>query len=246
MDIKILCNDEAKENFFSEHGFSILIDNKILFDTGQTNVVVKNAKKLGVNLDEIEKIFISHGHYDHVGGLKYLKDITSASIFIHKKAIIPKFSGTRFAGAPFDWKTLKSKLIFLENDKYIDNIYVLNSVPTCEDLIDEKFLINGKHDLFNDEINLIINNVLFTGCAHRGIENILKKAMEFQEIQFVIGGFHLINASIERIQKIINLFKIYDVCVMPLHCTGEKAMSLMKKELGNKCIILKAGDEWRL
>jgi 7,8-dihydropterin-6-yl-methyl-4-(beta-D-ribofuranosyl)aminobenzene 5'-phosphate synthase len=246
MNIKILCNDEARNNFSSEHGLSILINNKILFDTGQTNVIIKNSKKLGVNLNEIEKIFISHGHYDHVGGLKYLKDIINAPIFIHKDAIIPKFSGTRFAGAPFDWNTLKSRLIFLENDKLIDNIYILNSVPTCENLIDKKFFKNGKHDLFSDEINLIINNVLFTGCAHRGIENILKKAMEIQKIRFVIGGFHLINASIERIQKIINLFKTYDVSVIPLHCTGGKAISLMKKELGNKCIILKACDEWRL
>ncbi|QTA38040.1 MBL fold metallo-hydrolase [Thermosipho ferrireducens] len=246
MKIKILCNDSSRKNFFYEHGLSILINDTILFDTGQTDIFIKNGEKLHVDFQKIEKIFISHGHYDHVGGLFHLQNKTNATVFIHKKALIPKFSAKKFAGIPYDWNKIPFKVVYTDKDTVIDNIHIINSIPTDKEIINKKFNVNGKQDLFDDEINLIINNVLFTGCAHKGIENILKYTMKNYKIKAVVGGFHLSGASSKRIKKIIALFKSYNLEIFPLHCTGSDVIKLLKEELNEKCIELKAGDEWRL
>ncbi|HCF37460.1 MAG TPA: MBL fold metallo-hydrolase, partial [Thermosipho africanus] len=66
MKITVLCNDTSRDAFLKEHGLSILINDRILFDTGQTDVFIKNGEKLGINFSKIEKVIISHGHYDHI------------------------------------------------------------------------------------------------------------------------------------------------------------------------------------
>ncbi|MBO8160511.1 MAG: MBL fold metallo-hydrolase [Thermosipho sp. (in: Bacteria)] len=246
MKIKILCNDSARKNFFYEHGLSILINDTILFDTGQSDVFIKNGKKLHVDFQKIEKIFISHGHYDHIGGLIHLQGKTKATVYIHKKALIPKFSAKKFAGIPYDWSKISFNIVYIEQDTTIDNVHIINSIPANNEIINKKFNVNGKQDLFDDEINLIIDNVLFTGCAHKGIENILKYAAKNYKIKAVVGGFHLLDAPNERIKQIIELFKSYNLNVFPLHCTGNNVIKILKKELNEKCIELKAGDEWRI
>ncbi|MDK2886922.1 MAG: 7,8-dihydropterin-6-yl-methyl-4-(beta-D-ribofuranosyl)aminobenzene 5-phosphate synthase [Thermosipho sp. (in: thermotogales)] len=245
MEIKILCNDTAKEGFYYEHGLSILINKNILFDTGQSDVFIKNGRLLNVDFSEIKEIYISHGHYDHIGGLINLVGKTDATVYVHNKALLPKFNGQKFVGIPYEWDLIPFRIKYIYQDTDINNIHVINSVPITKNVVNKKFNINGKQDLFEDEINLIIENVLFTGCAHRGIENILQHVLKNYTIKAVIGGFHLNDASLKRIKNIIQLFKTHNLYVFPLHCTGEKTTKIIKNELKEKCIILKAGDEWR-
>lgn len=129
MNVKILCNDEAKDGFYEEHGLSILVNDEILFDTGASDVFIKNAKKMKVDLRGIKKIVVSHGHYDHVGGLKYLIGKVNAPVYIHKNAVIPKYSGDRFVGSPFEIENLKLEKKFIKGNIKIDNLYVINNVP---------------------------------------------------------------------------------------------------------------------
>ncbi len=245
MKIAVLCNDEAKEGFLSEHGLSLLIDEETLFDTGTTTVAVSNAEKLGIDLGKVKRVIISHGHYDHGGGLvKVLEQTGKIDVYLHKKALLPKYSGSRFAGFPYAWETVEkmANVHLIEGDTEIDGFYVLNDVKTEEKNIDKAFLVNGKHDLFEDELNLYTRGTLITGCAHRGIDNILKAAEKGYEVRNVIGGFHLKDSSDERIEEVIDILTSYNVRVFPMHCTGQRAMKMMKEKLGEKCLLVKAGD----
>ncbi len=245
MKITVLCNDVAREGFFFEHGLSLLINDDTLFDTGTSDVALKNAHKLGVDLSKVKRIFISHGHYDHIGGLVYLlKEMSNVDLYVHEKALIPKYSGKRFAGVPYDWKEVerKARVHLVEGDTEIDNFNIINNVPTVEKNIDPNFLVEGRHDLFEDEINLYKDGILITGCAHRGVDNILEKASEIFDVRVVMGGFHLKDSSMERIEEVLKVFKQHDVKVIPMHCTGEKAIKFFKENLGDRCIIARAGD----
>ncbi len=245
MEIAILCNDVAKSGFFCEHGISLLIDEETIFDTGTTDVAVKNADELGIKLNRVKRIFISHGHYDHLGGLPYiLKRTGKVDLYIQKKALIPKYSGNRFTGAPYEWKKIEEMACvhLLEGNAQIDGFELINDVPTVEENIDKNFLVDGVHDLFEDEMNLFRDGILITGCAHRGIENILGKALEAHDVKTVIGGFHLKDSDFSRIKNVLDAFKRSGVEVVPLHCTGEKAIGFFKNQLEDKCIIANAGD----
>ncbi len=245
MKIAVLCNDEAREGFFSEHGLSLLIDEETLFDTGTSDVAVINAEKMGVDLGKVKRVIISHGHYDHGGGLiKILERTGRIDVYLHEKALLPKYSGSRFAGFPYEWRIAEkmADVHLIKGDTEIDGFYVLNNVETQEEKIDRAFLVNGKHDLFEDELNLYTRGTLVTGCAHRGIDNILKAAEKGYEVRNVVGGFHLKDSSDERIEEVIETLLNYNVRVFPMHCTGQRAMAIMKERLGEKCVLPKSGD----
>jgi 7,8-dihydropterin-6-yl-methyl-4-(beta-D-ribofuranosyl)aminobenzene 5'-phosphate synthase len=246
MKITILCNDIAKSGFASEHGLSLLIDEETIFDTGMTDVAVKNADKLGLSLAGVKRIFISHGHYDHIGGLPYILDKTGrVDLYLQRKALIPKYSGDRFTGFSYNWDEIEKKVNvhLLDGDANVDGFSIINDVPTVEENIDANFKANGVHDLFEDEMNLFKDGILITGCAHRGIENIFQKALEKYRVNTIIGGFHLINVDIRRIKSISKLFEDHNVNVVPLHCTGETATKVFKDSLGQRCILKMAGDK---
>ncbi|MDI3494142.1 MAG: 7,8-dihydropterin-6-yl-methyl-4-(beta-D-ribofuranosyl)aminobenzene 5-phosphate synthase [Pseudothermotoga sp.] len=245
MNLKVLCNDKAREGFYSEHGLSILIDDKILFDTGQTDVFLKNGRIMNIDFEKIEKIIISHGHYDHAGGLKYWDNV-DATVYIHKEAVVQKYSQNKPAGIPFELEKTGVEIRYLQDDITIDKIQFINSVPLFENIIDKNFTKNGEYDLFEDEINIVIEDKLFTGCAHRGIENIIEYVLENRKVNYVIGGFHLVNSPLGRIEKIAKLFFENDLCIIPLHCTGQDAVEIFKKKLKEKCVVLQTGDELRL
>ncbi len=245
MKISILCDDVAKSGFLSEHGLSLLIDDAVVFDTGSSDVAIKNAEKLRVNLGHVKKIIISHGHYDHMGGLlHFLKNTGQVDVYIHQKALIPKYSGSRFAGPPYNWEDVEkiSNVHLLNGDTKVDDFDLINEIKTDPAIIDKHFNVNGVQDTFEDEINLFKDGVLITGCAHRGIEYILEEVRKTHTVHTVIGGFHLKDAAFYRIEMITKKFQEYKLKVVPLHCTGELAIEFFKKKLKEKCILKKAGD----
>lgn len=262
--LSILCNDKSKEGYFSEHGFSILIEKdsyKLIFDTGTTDVFLKNLKKLGNDINEINDIVISHGHYDHLGGVRELIKLDKTfSIWAKEGIFKPKFSLDRFIGVKKENLKKNLNFNFFKEDflEIFPNIYLFGPSPMINyfESIDDTFFIKsekGKEkDYFTEEINLIIDDgdlILITGCAHRGIANIISHAIDLfkKDIKVVLGGFHLYNASKEKLENIVKYFNSVKIkTLIPCHCTGEKSIMFFKEKFNGKLIECLGGDEFNL
>ncbi len=240
--ITVLCDDRLSSPLFSEHGFSVLIEKRregsLLFDTGSTNVFIKNAKILGKDLSKVKNIIISHGHYDHAGGLKYLLDFNKKfRVFLREEAFLPKYSDERFTGV--DWKSLKNFLDFViireEVVKLSDSVYAFGPAPLKNDFEepDPHFYLvkegNKVRDFFDEELNLVIDEgdgiVLITGCAHRGIVNIVEYAIEKfnKKLKLLMGGFHLYKAPTHKIERVVGILRRFNIDkIAPYHCSGEE------------------------
>jgi 7,8-dihydropterin-6-yl-methyl-4-(beta-D-ribofuranosyl)aminobenzene 5'-phosphate synthase len=258
-------NTASGADLLAEHGLSFWIeygDNRILFDTGQSNILIKNAKVLGIDLAKIDAIVISHGHYDHTGGLSDVLEIAAkAKIYLHPGATEPKFSknvsGAKSIGMPDSAKEAiqGQHMIWTATPATIfPGISVTGQVPRMNDYEDVggAFFVDEncqKPDVLLDDQTLFVEStkglVVVLGCAHSGVVNTLdyiSKLTGYNKIYVVIGGMHLLNASQIRIANTIEAFKKYDIQkVVPLHCTGRKTMEDLKHALGNKCMFLGAG-----
>ena len=270
MIIKTLIeNTSISEGFCSEHGLSLYIEtkkHKILFDTGASGLFLQNAKKLDINISDIDHLIISHGHYDHGGGLRsFLKENTKAKVFLHSLAFEKHYSLRQndnlvFIGLDEDLK--ENKQIKLISDNFIidTGIEIISNIAQKEPLPkSNKNLfkeINGQmiNDKFLHEQNLIIEengkSLLITGCAHNGIINILKHfhSLKGQMPDFVIGGFHLssssgINEDSETIDNIAKYLIDTKAKFYTCHCTGQEPYKRLKTIMGNTIDYLAAGSE---
>lgn len=241
---------------------------RILFDTGADDLLLKNLKYLGFVPSMIDKIFISHGHFDHTGGLlqiskssgKEIELFEHEGIFDRKYKLIKSIKNI-YIGMPY------SRKIYIENGirfklnkeqiKISDNIYTTGEIISSISFEkpDRSFIKkkNGFYriDELKDDtavmIETIRGNILITGCAHRGIINIIRQAQRLSgkdEFLAVIGGFHLSNKSEKYISKVVcELKKIEIDRIMPLHCTGPEGYFAIKKEFGEKCEFGYTGKE---
>lgn len=262
-------NTSISEEFGSEHGLSLYIETqkrKILFDVGASNLFLQNAKKLGVNIDEVDYLVISHGHNDHGGGLKtFLEENTKAEVFIHDHAFEKHYAmrpnnKIDFIGLDEDLK--ENKQIILTSDRFFisKGIQVFSNVLQKEarprsnrGLLTED---NDKivDDNFNHEQNLVIEEegktLLVTGCSHNGIVNILEHFynLEGHMPDYVIGGFHLSsrsggNASFDEINRIGQYLLETKAKYYTCHCTGIEAFNQLKTIMGENIDYLPAGSE---
>jgi len=265
ISITILIDNIPSENLRSEHGLSLWInygEKRILFDTGQSNLILRNAKILDIDLANTDAIVISHGHYDHTGCLSNVLNIASnAKIYLHPAATEPKFSrkasGAISIGMPDSAKkALQGRHVIWTATpaQLFPGIAVTGQVPRMNDFEDVggAFFVDEncrKSDDLLDDQTLFIETakglIVVLGCAHSGVVNTLdyiSKSTGQNKIYAVIGGMHLINASQMRIANTIDAFKKYGIQkIVPLHCTGRKAMVDLKNSFGNKCLLWGAG-----
>ncbi|MBW1650132.1 MAG: MBL fold metallo-hydrolase [Deltaproteobacteria bacterium] len=292
MKITVLIENTKKEDkFIEEFGLSFYIeagDKKILMDTGSSDNFLKNAEIMGINPEYIDYAIISHGHYDHGGGISDVMNINNkARLYIHKKAF-GDYYGNIGAKLPFivnsftfpfinkskkfskyiglDKKILKKygrRIEFIEKFTQIDdNIFILTDICKKYPLAaGNKFLLVKKdneleQDDFIHEIMLVIKEkdrlVLFSGCCHNGILNMIETVKKFknESIKAVIGGFHLkinpykndIAGDVKDIEFIgegllkENISEIYTG-----HCTGDKAYEILSQILKGRIKKLYTG-----
>ena len=246
-------NTTTNENLSCEHGLSLYIETgnyKILFDMGQTDLFAENAKKLGVDLTEVDLAILSHGHYDHGGGLKKFLEINSkAPVYISKYAFGSYYNGTeKYIG--LDVSLRESKRIVYTDDmvKLAEGLtlYHCNDRVKSYDLgsfglnkmVEDKFV----PDDFLHEQYLCVEEkgkkVLISGCSHKGILNI----MEWFEPDVLIGGFHFsklpLDETLEDYAKVLDGF---DTTYYTCHCTGETQYQFMKKIM-KKLSYVAVGD----
>lgn len=268
MKIKVLVEDTSSSSLFrNEHGLSIYIetkDKKILFDTGESDLFLENAKKLDVNIKDIDFAAISHGHYDHGGGLKaFLSENEKSKVYISRKAFEKYFSkkSDKLTDIGLDGSLMSNDRIILTDDFYPvnDNAFLFSKVTGSEycsscnrSLFADKSGVITQDD-FEHEQNLVITEdgktVLIAGCAHKGIVNILKSlaALRDGKPDSVIGGFHLYDYS-ERtsedpsvVAQIGEFLKRTGSMFYTGHCTGPEAYGHLKRVMGDQVQYISAG-----
>lgn len=246
-------NISEKPGIGSEHGLSLYIvtgSHKILFDMGQGTLFAENAAKLGIDLSEADIAVISHGHYDHGGGLKTFLSINGkASVYISRFAFEPHYGRKgEYIGIDAELKD-SSRLILTEEEYGIDAslaLYSCNEFPKSVALnTDSLTVFDGKETVpedFRHEQYLLIEEdgkrVLISGCSHKGILNIV----EWFKPDFLIGGFHFMNMGLDDNLK-ENVLKLdnYDTAYYTCHCTGASQFEYMKP-FTDKIHYLSAGQ----
>ncbi len=263
-------NKSPNARLLAEHGLSFWLEYRgklILFDTGQSDILIQNSKVLGINLADADAIVISHGHYDHTGGLAAVLDIAAkAKIYLHPAAIEPKFSrktsGLRSIGMPDSAKKAIRcrEVVWTEAPAQIfPGVKVTGQVPRInnfEDVGGAFFLDENcrKPDELLDDQTLFIESgkglVVVLGCAHSGVVNILHYIADLSEKkQFyaVMGGMHLLRASQERIERTETVFREYNLKkIGPAHCTGSKALEKFKNAFPNQYFVCYVGTQINL
>jgi len=251
----------------TEHGLSLWIEygnNKILFDAGQSDSLLYNAKTLAIDLAQINAIVISHGHYDHTGGLHSVINVASeARVYLHPAATEPKYSQKNAEAKYIGMSESAKKAIqncmltwTAAPAQIIPGISVTGQVPRINDYEDvggaffNDQILQKPDQLFDDQSLFIESSkglIVVFGCAHAGVVNTLdyiSKLTGQKNIYAMIGGMHLINASPIRIENTIEVFKKYQIQkVIPLHCTGHKAIDAMKSAIDEKCLCLGSGGQ---
>jgi len=267
--VTTLCENTATSGFLAESGLSILVEVeglKILVDTGPSSTAVHNAPLLGIDLSTIDKIVLSHGHYDHTGGLREVlrikKDvevIAHPDIWASKYTRRDKQAREHHIGIPFSREELESLgarfRLTREPVRVSEHTITTGEIPMVsgyEQVEDNLFIKEDGHflqDPLADDLALVIDAefglVVILGCAHRGIINTLRHAQKLtgkNSVYAAIGGTHLIRASKERVKKTVNDLKNMGIKKLGAsHCTGFRAQSRLFQEFGEAFLLNNAG-----
>jgi len=213
-------NYVANEKLESFWGFSCVINNYFLFDTGSNGrVLVRNMAKMGFDIDNFKYLFISHPHWDHIGGIDSIVDVNKKMSLILPNSLSKLYIR--------DLKKLSRETIVVNHEprKLFGSFY---STGVMEPV--------GEQSLVIDEGEF---SVVVTGCAHPGIVNIVRRAIQMlnKPVLYALGGFHLMRSGedeiIETIRELKNLGVEY---VTPTHCSGDLAIEIFKDSYGENYI----------
>ncbi len=236
-----------------EHGISFLIENEmhsILFDTGQSSSFITNAAKLGLDLGKLTHVVLSHGHYDHSGGLQALVDTFPGFELVMGQGFFePKYAvfndSHEFLGNDFDEEYLKKQMVpyrFAEKQitEITPGVYVITRFnrTNADEVINPRFVLRRNNvfveDKFEDEVLLAVDTpkgvVVVLGCSHPGMKNMLETVSSLFErpIYAVLGGTHLVESSDESLEKSLEYLGGQRIQVIGVsHCTGQKAMDIL-------------------
>lgn len=276
--INLIENTKGNEGFLYEHGLSFYIEtkkHKIIADMGATDKFIYNSEKLGVNLEDVDMCVLSHGHYDHAGGILDFYEVNkSACILMHKLACGEYYHvyydengnhiSERYIG-------INKRIPDLPNVRMIEgNITIDEEISAFSGVKGRRLWPKGNlalkvkknnvfyQDEFEHEQYLVIkegnNSVLVSGCAHNGILNILDRYKEIynEYPDYVISGFHMMNKSgytvedIEIIKETANELKNLGIKFYTGHCTGEIPFEIMKEIMGERICYVHSGDGFEI
>lgn len=263
------------EDLINEHGLSLYIEKgnkRMLFDTGKTDNFIINAQKLGINLEDVDIVVLSHGHSDHGGGLlSFLKINDRAKVYMKKKASEEYYSGNilfkKSIGINKEvFEKYSSRIEYINNfTEIIEDVFIITDIQRNHKAPEGNKYLFAKEgnkivkDKFDHELIMVIKEnegiCVFSGCSHNGTVNIIEtvnKLFPGTSIKALIGGFHLVkipamdifSASQEEINLIVN--KVISEKIEEIytgHCTGEKAYNKLKQDLGEKIQYIRTGSE---
>lgn len=246
--VTLMENTACREDLCFEHGLSLYLEtqnHKILFDAGQSGAFADNAEKLGMNLAQVDFAVLSHGHYDHSGGLwKFLEINGQGPVYVSSHAFEPHYSAKGYIGVDPALKNHDRIRYVAEETNLAEGItlYMLGSAPM--DTAGLQMEENGvrKPDDFRHEQYLMIEEqgkrILISGCSHKGILNIVDAFRP----DILIGGFHFMKIEDEETLKAAAKKLLeYDTIYYTGHCTGRKQYDHLKDIMGEKLHYIAAG-----
>ena len=263
-ELTVICDNHAKNELLSEHGLSfyILADGlTILFDTGSGETLLPNAMKLGIDLAKCSHLVLSHGHYDHSGGVaQVLAKNTYCSVIAHPFILSDRYSRhadrpVKRIGMPVNERAVLQQLdpvrlhCSLVASFISDNIGITGFIPRTHVFEDTggPFYLDetGQFaDLIPDDQALWINTpqglVVILGCCHSGVSNTVEYIRQLNDgagVAGIIGGLHLLHASAERLeQTIIYLKKLKPQFIYAGHCTGDDVIVMLREHLRDTAV----------
>lgn len=259
--IPLMENNLCSNDLIAEHGLSVYIEtdrHKLLADTGPSENTWENAKKRGIDVAAVDTVFLSHGHYDHSGGLMTFAEVNkSADIYLRENAGGEYYAteewGEKYIGIDKAIMGLPNLHLITGNCNIDEELSVFMNVkpnrnwPKGNRRLHE--LKDGEYvqDTFSHEMYLVIKYdekyVLVSGCAHNGILNILDEFRSIYGVNpaIVISGFHMMQKEyteddLQKIRETGEELAQMDTIFYSGHCTGEVAYEILKESMGEKLL----------
>ena len=247
--VTLMENTSCREDLCCEHGLSLYLetgDHKILFDAGQSDVFAANAEKLSVDLQKVDIAVLSHGHYDHSGGLgRFLEINGTAPVYMSTWAFEPHYNAAgKYLGVDPSLQLSSRIRLVAKKTALAEGITLLRletaPMDTTGLLVEE----NGerKPDDFRHEQYLLLEEqgkrILISGCSHKGILNI----MDAFRPDVLVGGFHFMKMEEEGLlRKAAEKLLQYDTTYYTGHCTGLKQYAFLKGVMGDRLHYISSG-----
>ncbi len=272
--VNLVENTEGKSGCPFEHGLCFYIEtskHKILLDTGASGLFLENAGKLGIDLADVDTMVLSHGHYDHGGGLSLFMEINKKAEIYAKESAKRKYCSLGKNGEPryiglSDDVIASERIHWISGSKTLDeeieifsDIEQVKSIPSTNKRLKEKVGEELVPDKFVHEQCLVITEngkrVLFSGCAHNGVNNILYSFRKHykEDPEYCISGFHLMRkdgyseADVEEIRELAVELLAFDTKFYTCHCTGVEPYEIMLGIMGKeKLSYVHCGDDFSM
>ena len=272
--INLIENTEGRSGCVYEHGLSFYIEtkkHKVLLDLGQTDNSIHNAKVLGVDLSAVDTVVLSHGHYDHSGGIMPFAGINDRAVIYMQQSAGGEYyaddgklaEGDRYRYIGIDKEILKLPQVrLIQGDYVIDDeleVFTISNRTHMLPFTNKRLLIKTRDGFVSDDFThehfLVVNDkgltVLMSGCAHNGILSILDAYKEkYGSLpDIVVSGFHLMLKREYRENELLEVRAIaeelsrYQTKFYTCHCTGVPAFEEMKKIMGDQLEYVHCGEE---
>lgn len=245
----------------AEHGLSLYIewqDGRLLFDTGASDLFIRNARLLNIDLQKVDYLVLSHGHSDHTGGLRYFLELnTQATVVCKREIFSPKFKDDRENGIKHSQTYDLSRFRFIDQQtELMPGVFLLPSIDIIdqEDTHFDRFWVKQEdgrkvQDTFQDELALLLVEddglAVISACSHRGITNTLRTVRtQFPGLacKLLLGGFHIHHAEEHKYEIIAEYLQEdlpYQIGVC--HCTGVDKYALFYKDFGERIFYNNTG-----
>jgi 7,8-dihydropterin-6-yl-methyl-4-(beta-D-ribofuranosyl)aminobenzene 5'-phosphate synthase len=262
-------NTVNRRHLMAEHGVSFHLQTNrhaVLFDTGQSDLLRHNARELDLRLESVDAVALSHGHYDHTGGLPVVRaSAPQARFYLHPAAMDPKFARSsetvshRAGMPPASLEALRQANTVVVKvtrpTEVVKGVFVTGEIQRQTDYEDVggPFFLDsecGRADPLVDDLALFFDTregvVVLLGCGHAGVVNTLlhiRRVTNARPIHTVMGGMHLLAANAERITRTVEAFRELGVKQLgPAHCTGAAPTARLWNEYPGRCFACPVGS----